>query len=470
MSGFANLVSFTWARHSFAREMFLRLMKKSFREVLPVSFWLMPALMLFAAGVRAQGGEIVPLKDRVWMASKMYSSVRTYFGHWQAVPDLDLDAEYKRFVARITDGGDRREFDLAAYEFIASLKNGHSDFYDAWLNKNFGQPLGFAAARTADGKWLVNSSNTEVVAAGDAIVAIDGKPFDQFFKENEKYLSGSNEAARRRALFFRPFLFPAAFELTLDSGRRVSIDRRTQILRPSPPLATEGRILEGGVAYLKIPSFGEPVFQEKAVEFVRQNAGAKALIIDVRGNGGGVTPGKLISALMDKPYRDWVESTSANVGLYGAYRQLQSVVPPASQSESLKTTIELSSQLEQVQIYLGNKTIQPDNPIYKGRVIILTNFDCASACEDLVMPLKTSGRAEVFGTATRGSTGQPYMYDFGNGMGFRISAKRAYLPDGSPFEGVGLTPTVLIEPTAAEIKAGKDTVLEKALAAARATG
>ena len=79
------------------------------------------------------------------------------------------------------------------------------------------------------------------------------------------------------------------------------------------------------------------------------------------------------------------------------------------------------------------------------------------------MPLKTSGRAEIYGTPTRGSTGQPYMYDFGNGMGFRISAKRAYLPDGSPFEGVGLTPNVLIEPTAADIKAGKDAVLERAI-------
>ena len=78
------------------------------------------------------------------------------------------------------------------------------------------------------------------------------------------------------------------------------------------------------------------------------------------------------------------------------------------------------------------------------------------------MPLKISSSAEIYGTPTRGSTGQPYMYDFGNGMGFRIE-QSAYLPDGSPFEGVGLTPNVLIEPTAADIKAGKDAVLERAI-------
>ena len=81
------------------------------------------------------------------------------------------------------------------------------------------------------------------------------------------------------------------------------------------------------------------------------------------------------------------------------------------------------------------------------------------------MPLKISGRAEIFGTATRGSTGQPYMFEFPNGMGFRISAKRAYLPDGSPFEGVGITPTVVVEPSAADVRAGKDVLLERARAA-----
>ena len=429
------------------------------------------SLFMFTAvaAVAQAATEKLPLRDRVWIASKIYSSVRIYFGHWQAVPDLDLDAEYRKFIDRITASDDRRTFDLAAYEFIASLKNGHSDFDDTWLSQVDGKPVGFVAARNTEGKWVVNRSVVAGVAAGDEILSIGGKPFDQFFKENEKYISGSSERARQRALFYRPFLFPSTFERTLAGGRKATIDRQAQALKPSSPLTTEGRMLDGNIAYLKIPSFGEAVFENKALEFVKQNVGAKAFIIDVRGNGGGSTPGKLIAALMDRPYRDWVESTSANIGLYGAYRQLQNVVPPAAQTESLKTTIELSSQLEQVQIYLANKLIQPDNPIYKGRVIVLTNFDCASACEDFVMPLKISGRAEIYGSATRGSTGQPYMYDFGNGMGFRISAKRAFLPDGSPFEGVGLTPTVFIEPTAAEIRAGNDVVLQKAIAAVAQT-
>lgn len=48
-------------------------------------------------------------------------------------------------------------------------------------------------------------------------------------------------------------------------------------------------------------------------------------------------------------------------------------------------------------------------------------------------------------------------------MSFRISSKRYHLPDGSPFEGVGIKPDVEIRPLVTEWKAGIDSVLAKAL-------
>ncbi len=83
------------------------------------------------------------------------------------------------------------------------------------------------------------------------------------------------------------------------------------------------------------------------------------------------------------------------------------------------------------------------------------------------MPLRTSGRAIVLGEATTGSTGQPYMHDFGDGMSFRVSTKRVYFPDGSQFEGVGIKPNVEIAPTAADLRAGTDPVLGRAKELAR---
>jgi C-terminal processing protease CtpA/Prc len=101
-----------------------------------------------------------------------------------------------------------------------------------------------------------------------------------------------------------------------------------------------------------------------------------------------------------------------------------------------------------------------ENPIYTGPLFVLQDRRCASACEDFVMPLKTTGRAKLFGERTFGSSGQPYLFSFGNGMSLRIGAKRMYLPDGTEFEGVGIRPDVEVLPVPG---AADDAVLQAAL-------
>ena len=67
------------------------------------------------------------------------------------------------------------------------------------------------------------------------------------------------------------------------------------------------------------------------------------------------------------------------------------------------------------------------------------------------------------GEHTVGSTGQPYITQFDDGITVAIGAKRAYFPDGSQFEGIGIMPDIEIVPSTADLGAGRDPVLEKAL-------
>lgn len=57
------------------------------------------------------------------------------------------------------------------------------------------------------------------------------------------------------------------------------------------------------------------------------------------------------------------------------------------------------------------------------------------------MPFKQSGRATIVGSCSRGSTGQPYLYRFDNGMSFRVSTKRVYLPDTHRSRASASSPT-----------------------------
>lgn len=406
--------------------------------------------------------DTLALAERVWMASKIYSSVQVYFAHRDGVPELDLDAAYRRYVERATAEGGRKAFDLATMEFFAQLRNGHSDFNDPWLWQRYGQPLGFSLDRV-NGQWVVDQSRLATVAVGDVVDVIDGVPADEFLTSLMSYIAASSAAARRIKLFWRPFLFPAEFAMGLADGREVIIRRGRQELAPAPQRAIASRVLADGIPYLAIPSFGERANEEAAVEFLRQISEAAAVIIDVRGNGGGTTPVDLIRALLDRPYRDWTESTSFSIALFGAYRQVAEASRTEQLGEYVRGYLDAFASFEHPQLRFPGTLNTPRDVIYHGKLFLLADFGCASACEDFLLPFKQSGRAVIIGQRTRGSTGQPFLYHFDNGMSFRVSSKRVYFPDGSPFEGVGIVPDVVLHPSVDDVKAGRDVVLDRAL-------
>jgi len=381
------------------------------------------------------------LEERAFVASKIYSSVNTYFAHWQAVPGLDFDAEFKQYLERALRAETRMAFDLATLELFAALRNGHTQFVDRGL---YGGTLPPApvAARPVEGRWVVTRSLVEGVKPGDEILSVDDKPIEDFFQQSRKYIAASDERAARRALFFRPYVWPERYTLTLDGGRKVAVERAAVKAAPTPTPETEGRWLkEGELAYVKIPGFGEPRFEQKALEFVRRFKDAKALVIDVRGNGGGSTPQALTKALMGRPYRWWSEATPQTLAVL-KYR-----------GEYHTNTM----------MTWGGEVIQPGEPVFKGRLVLLADGGCGSACEDFVMPFKDNGRAVVVGERTAGSTGQPYLHDFGNGMLIVVGSIRTFFPDGAPFEGVGIAPDIELPVSLEDLRKGTDPVLQRAI-------
>jgi carboxyl-terminal processing protease len=171
---------------------------------------------------------------------------------------------------------------------------------------------------------------------------------------------------------------------------------------------------------------------------------------------------------MDRPYRDFTLSTSAFIALFGAYAQIARTTPAGQMSEADQAFFGAMSGYVRPQIMTLGSLNNPNQPVYTGPLFVLSDIGCGSSCEDFLMPLKVSGRGRILGEASTGSTGQPFYFEFGNGMGFRVSTKRESFPDGSPFEGVGIQPDVEVHPTLDDLRTGADPVLAKALELARA--
>jgi carboxyl-terminal processing protease len=399
----------------------------------------------FASASPSPETEGLPTIDRLLMASQIYSSIQVYFGHWKGIPDFDLDLEYERYLQQVLSSEGRRDFDLATMEFLAKLQNGHSGFGDPWLRSNFGQRLGFLAY-PVDGQWVISRSSIPELKPGDVLAKIDDETFPAFYQRIRKYVSASDERWRQRAIFEQPYLFPEVFRLTLGDGRSIQIRRQGEFQWPGEEFSTIKTVERDGVAILRIPSFDKSIFEDSAVEYVQKLGAVRAVVLDLRGNHGGTTPERLVEAFMNRPYRYWSESTPATIG-----------VLQVENGDGARTDLMWTSSYQ-----------SPSKTAYTGPLYILVDGGCFSACEDAVVPFKDSHRAIILGEKTAGSSGQPYHRHLKYGMGIGLSTKREYFPDGSAFEGVGITPDVEVHTTAADLRAEKDPVLDEALAMIRA--
>jgi carboxyl-terminal processing protease len=375
--------------------------------------------------------------DRVIAASTIYSLVQQYFAHWEDAPRLEVEGAYREYIDHVIRDTSRKEFDLATLRFIAKLRNGHTQFFDDQLD---GRPLKFRLLEI-EHEWVVLNSQDSHLPRGAIVRTLDGRAIEDFVREQAQYVAASNDRLARTHVFTYTALFPDRISIGLKDGNIVVVDRSVPADAPAPaaPSISEGRwLLESQVAYIRIPGFGDSAFERTAIDLVRQFGSSPNLVIDVRGNGGGATPFQLIAALMNRPRRSWQEATPQHIALLEAQG-----MPP------LRVSREFPPQ-------------SPSSDAYAGRLFLLVDRFCGSACEDFVMPFKDTRRAVVIGETTQGSSGNPYRANLGNGLRVAIGAVRYRFPDGTPFEGVGIVPDVTIERRLSDVAAARDAVLERA--------
>ncbi len=391
--------------------------------------------------------------DRAWIASRVYRAIELNFGHWDDIPDYDLPVEYRRYLDRAMDAADRKEFSLATQEFVAGLGNSHTYFSDRALYADAGPPHGYQV-RYLEGEWVVTRSRRPELSAGDVIVTVDGESIDAFYERNRPYLNTSTERYARRRLFLwnQRHLWPEAYTLGLSDGTRVLISGPVPPSESRRPVV-DGRWLDSGrVAYIRVGSWNDQEYRDRAMEFLEQYQAAEFLIVDVRDNGGGSTPVAFIAALMDRPWRWYSEASPMRLAVFAnAAERGQSGF-----SDFRRPMMSWPASVEEA------------DSLFTGRLAILIDAGCHSACEDFSVPFKDNGRAVFVGEATAGSSGQPYYETVEDGMRLAVGTKREYFPDGSRFEGVGVMPDIEVLPTAAELQAGRDPELEAALVALQA--
>ena len=191
--------------------------------------------------------------------------------------------------------------------------------------------------------------------------------------------------------------------------------------------------LESGEGYLLIGSWGgDEASIAPALDFIDQCADDKAIVIDVRPNGGGneILARQVAGCFTKKPT---VYSKNKN-------RDPQS---PSGYTEVFDRSLEPN----------------PKRKHFAGKVFVLTGPTNMSSNESFILMMRESKNCTLIGERTFGSSGNPKPHVLGNGVTVILPSWQDLFPDGTLLEGKGIDPQVKVTTSARDLTT-RDPVLE----------
>jgi len=192
----------------------------------------------------------------------------------------------------------------------------------------------------------------------------------------------------------------------LKAPRELRLERGTVKIQ-----STKFETLENGFGYVRLTTFNENASSDikSAIAKMEKNTKLRGLILDLRGNPGG---------LLDQA----VEVTSLFV----------------NDGKVVSTIGRLKEQSETRSVRKGVARV--DFPI-----AVLVNSSTASAAEIVAGALQDHHRAIILGQPTFGKGSVQTVMDLGNDLGLKLTIARYYTPSGRSIQEKGVEPDVLLE-------------------------
>lgn len=207
------------------------------------------------------------------------------------------------------------------------------------------------------------------------------------------------------------------------------------------------KIIGEDTGYMYYPSFSSGISELSLDYILAILQDAKALIIDIRNNGGGMLTnvGVLVSRFIDSETSGGFISHKTGPG-HDDFSEPYPITYSPAGSSRIHWPV--------------------DKPIY-----VLTNRSCFSAANDFVSVMKTLPNVKIVGARTGGGGGLPLNSELPNGWALRFSSCPMYSPDGSITEfGIDPSEGCEVHCTDEELAAGYDAILEFALKLASEEG
>lgn len=356
------------------------------------------------------------------------------------VVKTDWDRALVDALAGAADDPDEVRYLYTLRELIAKLHDGHGNVSNPMLRV----PSLFPLSVEWIGKDLVvvgkAPSVPDDVKIGDIVLSIDGKSSEDCYAEVSKWISAATDGWRRcvssqRLITNLPTADPAtvslrhpggdAFTATLARSQAYPINTATT-RKP-----TNGSELAPGIVYFNLCGTGSDELQQ----VMGTLTAAQGIVFDMRGYPAQAAF-EVIQHLID---------TSAT----SARWNVPVVTRPDREPWEWHTS--------------GRWDMPPLTPRWSMPVVFMTNAGAISYAESIMGIIENYRLGEIVGSTTAGTNGNVNPFILPGGYSVSWTGMQVLKHDGSQHHGVGIRPTVPVEPTASGVASGRDEVLEKAV-------
>lgn len=377
---------------------------------------------------------------RFWNIVEYWFPYRDVIGEeWEGV--------LREFVPRLMAAEDGAQYRRELAQLIARVHDTHANL---WSDLAVLPPAGRAVVpvdlRFVEGRAVVTGylhatfGPQTGLKVGDVIEQIDGVAVDALVSAWSPFYAASNEPTRLRDIARNLTRGEGSARVTgygAEGGFELTVERRSPAFLDPVPTWTNDlpgepfQRLSEEVAYLKLSS----AIGSAATEYVRRAEGARVLVIDIRNYPNAFFVFSLGQHLV-RSGGAFAIFTTADLGNPGAFRW----TPPV--------------------------TLASAEPHFSGRVVILVDEMTQSSAEYHAMAFRTAPGALVVGSTTAGADGNVSRIPLPGGARTMISGIGVFYPNRTPTQRVGIVPDLVVRPTIAGIRAGRDEVLEAAVSAA----
>jgi hypothetical protein len=380
-----------------------------------------------------------PLNEQASRAALVgaHAALRTFFPYFHVVDDT-IDARLGELFPLVEP--DARKTAHLLGRLIQPLHDGH-----AWViaYDKRARGVGYAPLEVdflgQPRKMIVVQSQAAGIEAGDEIVAIGGAPVEPLIKEALARVSAGSEITK--------LSFAAGKVLELDGPTEIAVKRPgIETTAKVTPVATppSGRFL-GGKAhglpdqlyYVNLDAEATATMDIAAT--VAAAHASKGIVLDMRGYPGPASWELIANLIPGKT-------------------EGPKLLAPRFTRRGEKDRPEMVQRLDT----FAFGTHAP----YTGPIAVLVGPHSQSQSEHLISFL-VNGKAKLVGRPTSGANGNITGAQLAGGFAVTFTGMEVRHTDGRRFHGIGHVPDVVAEPTAEDLRSGKDTVLEAAIAAIR---